>query len=417
MKIHLIPFYRATAIAAIVLTFALMLAHNLGAQTEGDPTGRINQASNLLAQGQPKAALAILDTINTSESYYPMALTYKALCLFQTDRLKFCKAMKSPMLQLAGQPPELQQELQYDQIETLFVYRKFEELRPCLENFIASYTNSPLMHTVLEYQMATWYERGMKKIVEANESSDPQIFQKRYNDGQSNLLDFLNLAAVLNQTNYLAFPKRSLVHEIWQARIALGEEKQTQDQTPDMDKDEEAFTSVKMFERLQPRALWSIQETEDNVKRMNDFLNKYPSSIHAKRVRYDLAAISFPMVEALYPEAYNDERAKDTNSASAIKMKAQAFFQMTESLTNELYEDSAAGIGPGDVFDAKADLLHGYCLEKNYSEVLNLAGQWALNSVPGGVTWLMAKTYRGAAFQSMMPANLTRLPLLEALAN
>ncbi len=107
----------------------------------------------------------------------------------------------------------------------------------------------------------------------------------------------------------------------------------TQDQTPDMDKDEEAFTSVKMFESLQPRALWSIQETEDNVKRINDFLNQYPSSIHAKRVRYDLAAISFPMVEALYPEAYNDERANDTNSASAIKMKAQAFFQMTESLT------------------------------------------------------------------------------------
>ncbi len=77
-------------------------------------------------------------------------------------------------------------------------------------------------------------------------------------------------------------------------------------------------------------------------------------------------------------------------------------------LTNELYEDSAAGIGPGDVFDAKADLLHGYCLEKNYFEVLNLAGQWASISVPGGVTWLMAKTYRGAAFQSMMPENLNQ---------
>ena len=182
----------------------------------------------------------------------------------------------------------------------------------------------------------------------------------------------------------------------------------TQDQTPDSDKEEEAFTSVKMFESLQPRALWSVQETEDNVRRLDFYLNEYPYSVHAKRVRFDLAAISFPMVEALYPEAYNDERANDTNSASSIKMKAQTYFQMTQSLTNELYEDSAAGIGPGDVFDTEADLLHGYCLEKDYAMVLDLAGQWASNSTPGGLTWLMAKTYRGAAFQGMIPADLKK---------
>jgi hypothetical protein len=116
-----------------------------------------------------------------------------------------------------------------------------------------------------------------------------------------------------------------------------------------------------------------------------------------------MAAISFPMVETLYNSAVNAQGRQDTNAATADRLKAQAYLQLTESLTNEFYADKAAGIAADDVLGAQADLLHGYYLEKDYAKMLDMTAALVTNSTPGDVTWLMAKTYRGTVFQAEDP--------------
>ena len=385
----------------------LIIQTRAHAQTVGDASGRLQEAVTLLDQGQPQAAQALLATIGPFDPNYAQAMGYSAVCLYQTNRLKFLKIMQSPQLQLTNLSDPLRQELAYDQIDALFSYRQFEKLLPKLQDFVTQYTNSPLLHTALEYQMATWYERGMKKIEEASGSSDPKVFQRRYPDGQSNLVDFLHLAATLNETNYQVLPKRSLVHEIWKAEIALGADQQAQDETPSADREDEAFLNLRLYENyLQPRKVWSAQTTEDNLRRMTNFLNEFPDSKHSKRVRFDMAAISFPMVESLYNSAVNAQGHHDTNAATADRLKAQAYLQLTESLTNEFYVDKAAGIAADDVLGAQADLLHGYYLGKNYAKMLDMTAVLITNSTPGDLTWLMAKTYRGTVFQGEDPPDL-----------
>ncbi|HEV2436668.1 MAG TPA: hypothetical protein VG077_11780 [Verrucomicrobiae bacterium] len=407
MKTRLLFFGGLALMAAIALAVVLIIQARVQAQTVTDTSGRLQEAVTLLNQGQPQAAQAMLATIPPSDPNYTEARGYSALCLYQTNSLKFLKIMQSPELQMTNLSDSLCQELTYDQIDTLFSYRQFEKLLPRLQDFITRYTNSPLLHAALEYQMATWYERGMKKIDEARGSGDPKVFQRRYPDGRSNLVDFLHLAATLNETNYQTLPKRSLVKEIWTAEIALGEDQQAQDETPSAYREEEAFLSLRLYENyLQPRKAWSAQTTEDNLRRMTNFLNEFPESKHCKRVRFDMAAISFPMVEVLYNSAMNAQGNHDTNAATGDRLKAQAYLQLTETLTNELYVDQAAGIAADDVLGAQADLLHGYYLGKNYAKMLEMTAMLVTNSTPGGITWLMAKTYRGTVFQAEDPPDL-----------
>jgi hypothetical protein len=353
---------------AVTTTMVVVLAiqTRVQAQTATDTSGRLEEAVTLLDQGQPQAAQNVLATIGPSDPDYAEAKGYNALCLYQTDRLKFLNAMQSPEVQITNLPSQLREELTYDQIDSLFFYRQFEKLLPRLVDFTTRYTNSPLIHAVLEYQMATWYERGMKKIYEACVARDTNVFQQRYADGRSNLVDFLKLAVALNETNYQVLPKRVLKREIWKAQIALGEEKQAQDEVPYADQESEGFLSVKLHEKLQPQA------ADDNLRLMTNFLDEFPESKHRKRVLFDMADISFPKVEALYREARHAEYNEDTNAATSDRLEGQKYLQLTESLTNEFFVDKAAGIDASDVRDRQDDLLDGYYLEKDYTRILDI---------------------------------------------
>ena len=360
-------------------------------------TGKLNQAVALFNQGQPQAARTVLATIGTNDAGYGIAKCYDALCLYSlTNKLGFLKTLKSPAVQGAIIPNALVEDLEFKQIDALFYYRKFEELLPKIAEFQASHENSPRLPAVAEYQLAALYERGMKKVYEASILGDGDGFASRWLDGQSNLVDFLNLAVTLNQTNYQTLPNRKLPQEIVRALTALGNDKAVE-LVPAVDKEATTFASLELYRKLQPKAV------DDNLQRMTNFLNSFPKTVNHKRVLFAMADISFSKGEALSKAAEAATLAGDSQTAAADHAQAEIYFGYTRSLQNALAVDATAGIDAANVFNRQTDLLHTYCMERDYVKVVALAQTLATNSVPGSLTWRMAKVYWGMGLDVANP--------------
>lgn len=147
-------------------------------------------ATNLLALGEPGQAQKLLATITTNNTEYPAAQCYQALCFWRmTNRLEFLKKMESPAAKRAVIGRHVRQDLTYKYIQDLFFYRKFEKIFPQIELFLKSYPRSKQSPMVGDYAMATLFERGMKKAIEAANLHSPAQSNKRWLEARTNLRD------------------------------------------------------------------------------------------------------------------------------------------------------------------------------------------------------------------------------------
>jgi hypothetical protein len=352
----------------------------------------LDRVATLLKQGDAKGAQAVIATIKKTDANHPAAMCYDALCLYAlNDKKKFLRVLESPEVQGADISPQIREELEYDQLDALFFYRKFELLLPKIEAYQKNHGDSEKVNAVAEYRLAGLYERGMKKIYEAGILGNGEEFAQHWTDGQSNLVEFLNLVVALNKQNYQVLPDRELEQEIVKAMTALGDEKAVQ-LVPAADREKTAFLSLNLYRKLQPKAV------DDNLQRMTNFLNDFPETLHRKRVLFDMADISFSTGEHLVRTAESIRLSRphgDLKVAAQLQATGEQYLSHTWALTNQFYEDPAAGIEAQDVFDRQADWLNSYFWERDYEKLEKESTTLISNSALGSKTWRMAKTYRG----------------------
>jgi hypothetical protein len=379
---------------ALVAVVAIVLAVQVRLYAQPVPgsssSAVIEEAVTLLNQGRPEAAQILLALIGPSDSNHALARGYEALCLSRTDRLKFLEAVQSSKWQTIDLPPHLAEELDYNVIDSLFFYRKFDEILLRTREFSDRHRDSPNLAAVAEYQMATLYERGMKKIYEGCAARDASAFHKRYEDGRTNLVDFLSLAISLSQSDYRFFPKRSLKEEIWAAQIALGNEKELQSGIPHADRERAEFINLNVQLKLQPRA------TGENLRRMTNFLNDFPNSKHVQRVRYSMADVALGTGERLAYEAEAAQRTGDTESADAKRVEAVPYLDLARELFSGVVLDPKAGIAESDVQESRAAILRVFFAKEDWASLSDWADHLVTDSKPGEKAWILAKLYDGA---------------------
>ena len=385
------------ALVLAILSFAAVaLAQHLPSTAS---PAKLDAAVALLNQGQPQAARAVLATIAQKDASYGQAKAYDALCLYAlADGKRFLKAAEAPEIPAASLPESVREDLDYKRISALFLYRRFDELLPRLAEYQADHPDSVRLPAMAEYQMAGLYERGMKKVYEAGICGNNTEFAQHWLDGQSNLVQFLNQAAALDETNYQTLPDRELKQEMVTALTALGNDNAVA-LVPPANREETGFLSLKLYWKLQPKAV------DDNLQRMTNFLNNFPKTKYRKRVLFDMANISFSCGEACMKAAEAASRAGDIQGAATNRAQGLVYFRYTRSLTNQFYVDAAAGIDAADVFDRQDDFLNSYYSERDYGQLIGLAATAASNSAPGSPTRMLAKNYLAIGLAAQAPAD------------
>jgi len=347
----------------------------------------LNQALTLLEASNFNEARSALATVNSQDANYPTTRGLDALCLYQLDKRKFIDLMHKPEMVSMAFPAELSEELDFDQIDTLFFYRNFEEIMPKIREFGNRYSNSPKHAAVAEYQMASLYERGMKKVYEACAYGDTNVFQTRYWDGRSNLVDYLNLVSSLNQANYHFLPTRSLKEEIRKAKIALGSDNDVEAQISGADGERMAFLSVQLHQKLQPG------DEDDNLRRMTNFLSNFPDTKYRQRVSFDMAGVALNRGVDIIVEA---EHERDPLIAAEKRAAAVSYFDRTRGLYSAVQENKEAGISEADVQNSREGILRAYYMQDDWAGLSNWANHMVTNSTVGEKEWLAAKLYDAA---------------------
>jgi hypothetical protein len=401
MKTKKFTFGMAMLLLAI-FTFVSLCSHALAqptASANAAVADELTDAINLLNEGKPQEASKLIATIPPDNPEYPAAQCYQALCLYELkDFPGFLKQMESPAITKAAMIPDVGKDLALKYIDALFKYRKFEQLLPQIELFQNDYPDSPQLPVVAEYQMATLFERGMKKAIEAGGLKNQNQFDKRWTEAQTNLKEFLSLASSFQGTNYSFLSERVLKEEVWSARITLADDQAALADIPAQDTAARArfsFLRIQLAERLHR------DRVDQNLQLMADYLGKFPESDDRKRVEFNMAEFSFRKGEQLSVEANAAEQSGDTNTAGEKRASASQFFEQMRSLQSQIVTNRAAGIEESDVLDSREDLLYSYYLEKNYGSLLSLTSSMISESKPGDMNWIMGKLYTGIALTSM----------------
>ena len=346
---------------------------SLSAQTATDTTDKISQAAQFLVNNQPAAARKVLAKVPKNDANYGQAKAWDALCLYSLDRRKFLKAVDAPEIQAADLPEAVAEDLDFKRIDSLFFYRKFEELPVRVAAYQDNHPDSDRLLAVAEYQMATLCERGIKQLTDAALSKGSDI-TNRQTEGRDNLTDFLNMAVALDATNYTSLSGRKLTDDIVKAETALGQEKGIMQSLPAADKEGSTFRNLELHCKLQPKA------ADDNLRRMTNFLNDFPKTKYRERVRYDMADVALNEAQRL---AFQ-ERRRDA---------AAPYLEQAHNLFSRVVEDKEGGVLDADVQEAREKMLLVYCQERDYTSLSHWAAQLTTNAPVGSRMWLGAKLY------------------------
>ena len=378
----------ALGLTAFISTFA---------QPANDSTDKLETAVGLLNAGKPKEARAVLATIDKADPAFTAATGYDALCLYQLDKQKFMRVVESPALQAAELPKPLREELDYKQIDVLFFYRNFEKLLPQVAEFSLKYGDSPRLSSMMEYQMAGLYERGMKNLRDATftrgSKGDKNAADtaQRMQDGQNNLEQFLKLATDSERNGYQTLTNRDLATEVVKAMAALGGEDEALKLVPLAERENMALALVQLHNK-------NDTDADANLRRMANFLNDFPHSKYRSRVQYDMAGVSLNEAQRL---AFT-ERQRD---------KAAPYLEQAHRLFSGVVEDKEAGVLAADVQEAQGKMLSVYCQERDYASLSRWAAQLMTNAPAGSRTWLAAKLYNayGLVYQKRLDEAATEL--------
>jgi hypothetical protein len=346
-------------------------------------SGKLNQAVALLSQGKPQEARAVLATVDKTDASYRTAKCYDALCLYGlNDKQRFLKALKSPEIEQANIPPALREELEYEQIDSLFFYRKFEELLPKIAEFKAGHADSAQMNAVAEYEMAGLFERGMKNLRDAaltqggKGTGDVASVAQRLRVGQDNLGQFIKLAADGRRDSYQTLADRNLHVEVVKALTALGGEEQALKLVAPAEREETTLAILQLHKKMEPLA------ADENLQRMTNFLNAFPKTKYRSRVLYDMADVALAEGWRLTLER------KRTNAAPYLE-KARGLF-------SGVVEDRQAGVSEADVQESQTELLRVFYAQKDWASLSIHAAQIITNFPPEGRAWLATKLYDAA---------------------
>jgi len=205
--------------------FSPAFAQNGGVTTVAAKLPAVQQAAALLAQGLPQQAQAVLTNVPSTSPDYALGKDYAALSQYALgDKRGFLKAAESGSADKSLLPADLQESFDFDQIASLFFYRRFDKLLTQTLAFSANHAGSPRSQSVTEYELAALYERGMKKLVEASILTDTNQANARGTTGCNDLVIYLTLASDFKTNCYQVLTNRSLKEEVWKAQMALGNE-------------------------------------------------------------------------------------------------------------------------------------------------------------------------------------------------
>lgn len=375
----------------------------LFAQTSGNSTDKLETSVALLQVGKVQEARAMLATISSNDVAYPMARGLDALCLYQQDRRQFMEAMRAPDMQAVDLPQDLRDELDYHQIDALFFFRRFEEVLPKLDEFAARHTNSAKLPAVTEYQSAALYERGMKKLTESGflrSRGDVAGAEKRLNEGQANLGQFLRLTAGGQADGYRTLTNRNAQTELVKAMTALGGEQEVLKMAGPAEREETALAILQLCIRTKPEAV------DENLRRMTNFLNEFPHNKRAPRVRYEMAGA---VLERGWRIHFFDSKNFKRGAATPYFEKAQEMF-------SGVVADKEAGVSDADVMEARKEIMHIYYAKQDWSNLSNWVALNITNVPAGGKDWLGFKLYNAAGLACQRKSVEAAIELEEMLA-
>ncbi len=360
-----------------------------------DDTDKLNQGITLLKQGRIGEARAVLTNLPASSPVRGQAKAYLALSRYaEGDHKKFLSSAKSPEVMAAVLPEEVREDLDYKQIDSLMFFRKFDEVLPKAEQFARQHANSPRAESVVEYQLASFYERGMKKLAEAAQlksRDDTEGSAFRLREGEDNLGQFLKLAADRERENYQTLTDRDFQGEVVQTMTALGGEAEASKLVAPADREKSALVLVRLHKKIDTDA-------NANLRRMTNFLNDFPDSKFRSRILLDMADVSLNEAQRLaFKEGRRDE--------------AAPHLEMAHRLFSGVVEDKEAGVLIADVQEAQEKMLMVYCQERDYASLSSWAAQLTTNAPVGSRMWLAAKLYDayGLVYQKRLTEAATEL--------
>jgi hypothetical protein len=301
--------------------------------------------------------------------------------------------LKDPEIRDSLLPDTVKADREIKECENLIHKRQFLEVLSKLADFSQRHPDSKQLWTAAEYRMVALYERGIKELSDVAFSKDEQSAAKRRAEGQTHLVEFLNLAAVLNKPNYASLPERNLKDEMVQAHTALGNEAGVMQSLSAADKEAAAFRNLQLHCKLQPRMV------DEHLQRMTNFLNGYPNSKYRPRVRYDLG-----------------EAALDEADRLGYK-EAAPYMDIAQGLLSDIAVDKEGGVSEADVQEARSGILRIYYRRGDYTSLSNWAAQIVTNSPLRSKTWVAAKLYNayGLANQSKLTEAVSELDEILAI--
>lgn len=341
--------------------------------------GKIDEAANLLAQIRESGGGVL------SESALNSARCYEALCSHSVGDFHLLMELLEPLD--SGSfvvVQEIREELAWARIDGLFYFRKFEKIPPAIEAFRAEHPGSRKLGALIDYELATHFERGLKKTLEGVQSEGEKA-DDRLADGRDSLERFLSAVEAKSVGQYTSLLKRSLRDDQWTARVILGEEGAIMDEIADSDPEiEEDFRLLcaLLFPRIRP------DQADENLEYIARFRADFPGSKGWPRVELEMAGIALR----------EGERVVQVSGQDAAK----GYFDFSREWYGRVVQDGdsgvdAEGVAEPDVWDAREGMLRVSFWQKDYAALSTWIDYFIAMTEPGEKRWRQAKFFDALA--------------------
>lgn len=352
--------------------------------------GTYDKAVGLFEEEQIDEASALFAHIRESEegmlpeSVLNSARCYEALCLHSEGDYHLLMEVVEPLdLDSVAVAPEIAEGVAWAQIDGLFHFRIFEQILPAIDAFRLAYPGSDKTAALAEYELATHFERGLKKTLEGVRLSGEKADQRRA-DGRTSLEKFLSLANAHGQ-GYTLLPKRSLRGDRWSARVILGEEEAVSAEVAAGEPgDEEKFRLIcaLLYPRIRP------DQADENLQYIAEFRADFPGSKGWPRVELEMAGIALR----------EGERVLQASGPDA----AEPYFDFAREWYGRVVQDgdsgvAAEGVAEADVWDAREGMLRACFWQKDYANLTSWTEYFTTMTEPGDKRWRQAKLFDALA--------------------
>jgi hypothetical protein len=311
--------------------------------------------------------------------------------------------VQSIAVQQAAMTPEMSEALAFDEIDSLYFYRRFDLLLTETQAYLNQNPNSPRAEAVSEYAMAGLFERGLKKMRESVILTSTNQSNSRLSEGTTNLNQFLSLVEAFQYTNYVYLTKRSLTKDVWTSGMALGGDTTLLNAIQG-----QGAATLEQFKLMQIalHKMLHPDQPDVNLRLMTNFVNQFPSSTNLMRVQFDIADISYPRGERLWQDANTYLAAGQPSAAATARALAHQYFLIERAAQLLVTTNQGLGLLSKDVLDLRDDLLSGYYLEGNYGAITNQTAAMLKEAKQGDVEWMLATIYNGMALMGQSETNM-----------